>query len=367
MKKPLDRAKIAKLRSEGKSGRAIAKEMGVSKSGVNEVIANLPECGHFPPPVGFFAKATSTLFDADGTPKLQWVKANLQQEEQSKQLIDAIKGAFTDTPKVALIPAPARVNSDLLTVYPFGDPHIGMYAWKAETGTDFDLEVAELNMQIAMKRLVDSSPPSEQAIIINVGDFFHGDSTANRTLKSGHVLDIDTRWPKVLRVGVRIMRSCIEAALLKHATVRVINEIGNHDEHTSQMLTVALALLYEANPRVTFDDGPGRFHYHIFGKNLIGVTHGDQTKPESLGEIMAADKPVDWGSTEFRVWYTGHIHTRRVFELRGCMVESFRTLAGRDSWTAGMGYRSGRDSHAIVLHRTHGEIERHRIDISQIE
>jgi hypothetical protein len=48
-------------------------------------------------------------------------------------------------------------------------------------------------------------------------------------------------------------------------------------------------------------------------------------------------------------------------------VESFRTLAPADAWSAGMGYRAGRDMFCIVHHRQYGEVERHRCDISMLE
>jgi hypothetical protein len=159
----------------------------------------------------------------------------------------------------------------------------------------------------------------------------------------------------------------IEAALRKHAKVHVINEIGNHDDHTAQVLTIALAMAYEANPRVTFDESPMRFHYYRFHDVLIGVTHGDTVKPDKLGGIMATDRPEDWGATKRRYWYTGHIHTRNTFEVPGCEVESFRTLAGKDAWTANMGYRSGRDMYCIVHHKNYGEIARNRKDILMLE
>jgi hypothetical protein len=55
-----------------------------------------------------------------------------------------------------------------------------------------------------------------------------------------------------------------------------------------------------------------------------------------------------------------------VFELPGCLVESFRALAPRDAWHSAQGYRSGRDMHCIVLHEQHGEIERHRVDVGAL-
>ncbi len=358
----IDRTTIAKLHAQGLSQRQIAKQLGCAQSSVCDTLKAIP-----PSPEGFYVKGMSTLVDGEGNVRAQWVKHNVQREEQAKSVLEAVREAFAEHAKVPEIPAPVISNADLLTIYPMGDPHLGMYAWAAETGTDFDLDIAERNLVEATRRLVAASPPSEHALIVNVGDFFHADNTQNRTLRSGHALDVDSRWAKVLRIGVRTMRACIEAALEKHATVRVINEIGNHDDHTSQMLTLALGLLYEANPRVQLDDSPAKFHYHVFGRNLIGVTHGDTVKPDALGGIMATDRPEDWGKTKFRYWLTGHVHNRRVFELPGCLVESFRTLAGKDSWTAASGYRAGRDMQSIVLHREYGERERHHIDISALE
>jgi hypothetical protein len=100
-----------------------------------------------------------------------------------------------------------------------------------------------------------------------------------------------------------------------------------------------------------------------FGQNLIGSTHGDGAKPADLPLLMAADRAEDWGKTSFRYWYTGHVHHRSAKEHPGCIVESFRTLAAKDSWHTGQGYRAGRDMYAIVLDREHGEVERYRCDI----
>lgn len=313
-------------------------------------------------PEGYYVKGVSTLYGPEGEVKQQWVKSHAEKEERLDELLEAIRDEFATGKRIPKIPPPKRAEEDLMVVYPMGDPHIGMYAWAEEAGEDFDLGIATRNLVAATQMLVSVAPASEQALIVNVGDYFHADNQSNRTTRSGHQLDVDTRWAKVLRAGVVAMRSCIEAALRKHQRVHVVNEIGNHDDHTAQVLTLALQMFYERNERVTFDDSPARFHYYRFGQNLIGVTHGDQTKPEALGEIMAADRPEDWGQTKHRVWLTGHVHHRRVFELRGCTVESFRTLAPLDAYAAGAGYRSGRDMHAIILHKEHGELGRHRVD-----
>lgn len=320
----------------------------------------------FAAPADFTVKGVSTLYDADGQVRAEWVKSYKTEQDRLAQLLRAVGDSCAPLDRVPTIMPQGRKNADLMMVYPMGDPHIGMYAWAEETGANFDLEVAETNLVAATQRLVHSAPPAETALIVNLGDFFHADNKENKTMRSGNVLDVDTRWAKVLRIGVRTMRTCIESALRKHQQVEVINEIGNHDEHTSQALTLALAMLYEKNPRVTFDQSPAKFHYRRFHKVLLGVTHGDTVKPTDLAGIMATDRPEDWGNTKHRYWLTGHVHHQRVFELLGCTAESFRTLAGPDAWTAASGYRSGRDMQAIAMHREHGEIERHRVDLGML-
>lgn len=47
-----------------------------------------------------------------------------------------------------------------------------MLAHRDESGEDFDLKIATRDLQRATKALVDRSPASEHALILNLGDFF---------------------------------------------------------------------------------------------------------------------------------------------------------------------------------------------------
>lgn len=363
---------LSALEKAGGNRAKTAQALRLSERRVFARIAKMKASGaydqgvHETVPEGHFVKGVSTLIGDDGSVKGQWVRTSLDLEHQKQQVVEAITESVKSLPRVPKIPSPQKADKGLLVVYPQGDPHLGMYAWGEEAGEDFDLAIAERDLVRAMQALVEKSPASEEALIVNLGDFFHSDSQANTTARSNNQLDVDTRWAKVLRTGISAMRACIEAALTKHKKVRVINEIGNHDTHTAQLLTLALGLLYEQNPRVTLDQSPSRFHYVRFHSVLLGVTHGDTVKPDKLGAIMATDRPEDWGQARFRYWLTGHVHNQRVFELPGCLVESFRTLAARDAWHSASGYRSGRDMQAIVFDRQFGEVSRYRADISMV-
>lgn len=261
--------------------------------------------------------------------------------------------------KARVIRKPQVSDNDLLAVYPMGDPHFGMYAWADEAGDDFDLKIAQRITYAAIDSLVASAPPAKEALIIELGDFFHADSPANRTEASGHALDVDTRWARVMQIGLDAMVYVIKATLRKHerVTVRIVQ--GNHDPQSSFALALALGAYFSSEPRVRIDRSPAPFWFFRFGRVLIGATHGHTCKPQALPGIMSTDAAQQWGQTDFRYFYRGHVHHDDEKEYPGCKVQSFRTLAAKDAWHAGAGYRSGRDMKAIIFHRKYGERVRH--------
>lgn len=359
-------------------GRA-AKALGIGKRRVEEAVRlakkRAAAAGYSPQhdmghtvPEGFHVRGVSTLYGAEGV-KLQWVKSQRDAEHRHEVLVEAIRSIaepFAGTGK-----APARVeqtkSADLLPVLVWGDVHLGMLSWGEETGADFDLAIAERTLCAAVDKLVALSPPSDQALIVSVGDLLHYDSMQAKTVHSGHVLDTDTRLPKIVRCAVRMIRWCIERALERHGRVKFVYVPGNHDAVGSVMLSIALSEFYSNEPRVEVDTSPNPFRYHRFGKVLLGMVHGDRTKPQDLPGIMAADRPRDWGETTTRRMLCGHVHHDQVKEFRGCTVETFRTLAPKDAWHNIEGYRSGQDMKCIVFHGEHGEILRHTVGISMLE
>jgi len=309
-------------------------------------------------PDGMMVKGVSTLY-RDGEVALEWVKTSADAERQKEMFREAVEEMCEALPKLPPRPSlEADLNDNLMSVIPFGDPHFGMYAWCEETGEDFDTDIAKRDLCAAVDYLVSLSPASKRCVIINLGDFFHADNLSGTTSRSGNVLDMDTRLPRVIRIGVSAMRQAIETALTKHETVEVINVIGNHDDVLSMALSIMLANIYESEPRIVIHDAPTRRHYIQHGSVLIGATHGDRTKDRDLPGIMAAEKAVEWGQTRHRYFYRGHEHHSAYDEYHGCVVEQFRTLAPSDAWHSAGGYMSGRDMRLIVHHKDYGEMSR---------
>ena len=357
---------------------AAARALGINQRTLERALKSLrakyarTDAMHMPAdiPEGYAIKGTSTLVDGDGNAKLRWIKTHEDREALSEALTAMVEELTEDIRGVAT-PTAGGVEEhedDLAVVYPWGDPHLGMYAWAEEAGGDFDIAIAERDLEEAMATLVERAPASEVGILLNLGDFFHADNQSNMTTRSGHILDVDTRWSQTMKVGVRLMVKCIRFMLLKHKTVLVRNVRGNHDDHSAMALSLILDAYFENEPRVEIDTSPAEVWYYRFGSTLIGATHGDKIKASKLPGLMAFDRKEDWAASDYRYWYCGHVHHReeRANEESGVTVEYFRTLAERDVYTQSSGYRAGKDIRYIVLHRDWGEVERHTLDIRRI-
>jgi hypothetical protein len=312
-------------------------------------------------------KGSSTLYDEDGNIKLQWVKTDVEKENQLEALRELVESLIKELPKFKGRDCTSNYTSeDLMAVYPLGDPHIGMKAYKDEAGDDWDLKAAQETFCGVFDRLVKTAPSCKRAVIVNLGDYFHRDNVAGVTERHRHTLDVDGNYMMMVDTGLKIMVQMINSALEQHESVEVINMLGNHDDTGAMFLQAALKHMYEDVPRVTIGCTSSVFQYFQHGSSFFGVHHGHTCKADKLPLVMATDKPKEWGSSDYRYWLTGHIHHDTRKEYSGCSVESFRTLAAKDAYAYSGGYRAGQDSKALVIHKDYGEVERHTINIAQL-
>lgn len=329
---------------------------------VREFIQQRPEAGaEFELPAGHTIKGVSALVDPAGRVMQQWVKTR---NEYAPQDIAAIlKDAFTDVPPAEPVVASSIVSSDLLTLTPLADFHVGLFSWAGETGTNWDLKIAERVIGDAIEDLTDRTPPSAHSIVLGGGDLLHSDNNENKTARSGNALQVDGRYQKVLMTACRLVVRTIDANLRRHGHVTVRILPGNHDEHASVAVAYFLLAWYRNEPRVTVDVDPSLFFWFRFGKVLLGATHGHTVKLKDMASIMAHRRAEDWGATRHRFVHGFHIHHSSKFatEGNGVISESHQTPTPQDAWHFGAGFLSGRSMQAISYHREFGEVSRVRV------
>jgi hypothetical protein len=317
-------------------------------------------------PEAFIPREISEGKDGQGNTFARWTRYAPGERERWALMIEAAKEAAAEMRGAAGVtpePLEAELDSDTMAVYGLGDPHIGMLAWGPETGEDFDLKIAASQTTAVVRRLIDSAPRSAVGLLVLVGDNFHADDDRQVTPGHGHKLTVDTRAAKVWRVGCRLWALQIREMLKKHSRVLVAIARGNHDPLTSFFMREWLVEAFANDPRVEILDNVAEHQYILFGGCLLGITHGHKTKPEGLVGVMSADVPEMWAAaTACRHWITGHIHSKTWHDLRGCSLETLRTLAPADDYAAGAGYRSIQDSTVITFHKVFGEIGRQTVN-----
>ena len=74
-----------------------------------------------------------------------------------------------------------KLNKDIIPWFQIGDAHIGMLAHELEVGHNFDLKIAEREICLAVKLLVDQSPDCERCVINDLGDFTHAENWSATT------------------------------------------------------------------------------------------------------------------------------------------------------------------------------------------
>ncbi len=362
---------VLALLAENSSMTKTAKEMNISRQGVQNIVKAVKHHGRkrgydpdhdmtHPGPEGMALKRLSTNYDKDGEINQQWVIFEPGKEHQEQMFRDFCQGLSDEIAPQKKIKKPkGKFKSELLSAVVIGDGHLGSLAHKEDNLVeDFNIDIATKDLCAAIDYLVDQAPLAEEGMLVNVGDFIHVDGASNTTT-GGTPQDTSVRHPRMLRIAGATLRYCINRMAEKFPRVTVVNAAGNHDATSALALSMFLEGLYEKDPRVTIEPTESKFFFREFGKNLIGITHGDRIPANRLTGVMTRLAAEQWGRTQWRRWWVGHIHHKQKLAMdAGCTIESFNTLAGTDAWHSASGYGGERGIELITLHKEFGEIGR---------
>ena len=347
--------------------KAADEALGMYKGGASEIYNNVKnkaaKVGYSPEhdftrpvPDGYTAKGVSTYYNKEGKPTGQWVKASIDNERQQQIFRDALNAMASTLPRLDPIIAPEQFNADLLTLYTLTDAHIGMLAWHRENmQADWDLQIAEAVIVGCFEQIIKCSPDSETAVLNQLGDLLHYDGLSAVTPTSGHVLDADGRFTKMVEVAVRVLRRIINMLLAKHKNVHVILAEGNHDMASSVWLRTMFKALYENEPRITVDDSALPYYAYEFGDVMLTFHHSHLKKFGAMREVIPAMFSEIWGRTKKRYCHTGNYHHTKEEDHAGLKVFQHPTLAARDAYASRGAWFSDREVCSITYHKKFGQ------------
>lgn len=361
-------AELKTLMEGGKSTTEIANYFGCSPRAVQSWKARLARQGFSPDhdmvhqtAPGFMLKGTSTLYGKEGTQKLQWVKTKYDPAMQEEFARAFIEGISSEVPREEPSKGPAYQNEERLNLFPFTDYHLGMLAWAEESGDDWDLSIAEDLAIRWVSEAIATAPKAGTAILANMGDFLHWDGLDAVTPTSRHVLDADTRYTKLVRCAMRVIRRLVNMLLATHQHVHVIMAEGNHDEASSVWLREALTLIYENEPRLTLDASPDPYYCYEFGNTALTFHHGHKANFNRVESAILGKFRDVFGRTKYMYCHLGHLHHKHVKETSTMIIEQHQTLAAKDAYASRGGWLSQRSASVITYHKEFGEIARNTL------
>ena len=289
------------------------------------------------------------------------------EQEKAERFAVVIDELKKELPKETPVKAPKFKNNSLCNQYVITDYHLGMMSWGEETGDDWDLSIAKKVLIDFFKTAIDQSPQADEAILAQIGDFLHWDGLEAVTPANKHVLDADTRFTKLIRTAIKLIRQVINMLLKKYSKVTLILAEGNHDPASSAWLREVFYAFYEDEKRLVVDTNPDPYYCVTFGDVCLFYHHGHKRKLNNIDTSFVSKFKKEFGNSKYVDAHTGHLHHQHTIESNLMILEQHRTLAGKDAYASRGGWLSGRDSKVITYHKKYGEVARQTININMLK
>lgn len=353
------------------SYRGAARKLGKAETTVRQMIKRLERLGQVPwkssapTPAHLNVGKTTVQYDGAGNVIQEWRR--LFPEAQGMQafvdgLCDQVKG-LGKAPKRK---ARKTDTNEMLFELDIFDAHVGMYADERETkDADYNCDIASARMVEAAEGLAARSSRPAKCVLVFGGDMMHSDNRSNQTEASGHVLDVDTRYHRVVEYLIRACRDVVAIAATIANDVEIVVLEGNHSWHSEVWLARVLDAYYSQCPNIKVKSEPSPRKHLIWGDNLLVWSHGDRIAAQKWPMIIAAEFAKEWGATKYRHLKCGHIHHKKTIapvvidEQSGLVVEYLEALCATDAWHTGAGFvGSQKGASAFEYHKTKGLITR---------
>jgi len=313
----------------------------------------------FEMPAGLALKGVTALVDGDGRVIHQHLMGRPDKQAQLDAMRAAVDAFKEELPREIPVAAPRHYNrADLLNQFTVTDLHFGMLSWREETGADYDLAIAEQLLLDWFSAAIAMSPNASTAILAQIGDLLHHDGMESKTPASGHILDADSRLPKIIRVVIRTLRRVVRMLLEKHDRVHIIMADANHDPAGEAWLREMFAAFFEDEPRISVDSSASTYYVYEHGDVSLFYHHGHKRKVGTVDSVFAGQFRSIYGRTKKSYAHLGHLHSDELKSTNLMRVERHETLAAPDAYSANGGWLSGRSAKVITYHRQFGEVYR---------
>lgn len=174
----------------------------------------------------------------------------------------------------------------------------------------------------------------EKIYIIFYGDILHVDTSMNTTIK-GTQLTVENTAYDMYRKAKDVLNFTIRK--LAKVETKVISVLGNHSGLAEYALMDSLKDTWQENKHITFDIRELKRKAFLYGKQLVGVFHGDMPKKQQHLWLQRDYREL-WGKALYVEQHSGHLHHEAV-ETKGAIVaRTLPTIKDTDEYEYSLGY-----------------------------
>lgn len=113
---------------------------------------------------------------------------------------------------------------------------------------------------------------------------------------------------------------------------------------------------YRNDEQVIVDNSDKLFKSFLYGSSLLVFEHGE-LRDVDYPLVMASEFPKEWGNSNFRYMFCGHLHHTIIKEFRGnCFVKFLPSLAKSSSWELSKGYKTSPKAEGCIINKEGGLI-----------
>ena len=255
--------------------------------------------------------------------------------------LEEIKEFYNDLVNTYHTPIVKRYEkkNGLLLEVPIMDLHLGKYSTSDIVKDNYNMEIAKKCFNEVIDKCISRlKGQTVEKIIFPIGnDFFHYDNV-NSTTTGGTPQDTDLKHQRLFKYGVLLLVDGITKLSTElKAPIELFCINGNHDFMTSYHALMALWCYFHNNENVEVNLEASPRDYIQYGKCLIGFAHGDKEK-KRIEKIMQVEAAEKWGSTIYREFHLGHLHSEHVDEDGGIIIRNLSSVTGTDAWHHDSGF-----------------------------
>lgn len=295
---------------------------------------------------------TATLFHLQ-------IKFVRREEAPFEQVLDRILERL-HTPREYVPAKPSYPKGDYLLVPGMSDIHFARLSLDGTYTPEQTRKDLDRAGDAMIARVLGMGMPVSQILLPVGNDLLNADNLSGSTTRgTWQLMSADIR--DAIDAVCQGYTELIEK-LVRVAPVRVVLVPGNHDRYSIYWLGKYLEAYFKYHPYaeyVVVDNAKSERKYFKFGKNVIGMEHGDKVPAKELALIMAQESGC-FDTTKYRTFLRGHFHKEKgmitpIADTGAVHVITYPAFCPPDSWELMMGYLGGnRAAEARFFHKEQG-------------